>query len=81
MASADIMPSAKSTAKITVVGLAMLNIVAVLSLDGPPTEAEYGLSVAFFYVFAAVFFLVPVSLVAAEFTTAWPERWCVQVGR
>lgn len=74
MASADIMPSAKSPAKITVVGLAMLNIVAVLSLDGPPTEAEYGLSAAFFYVFAAVFFLVPVSLVAAELTTAWPER-------
>nr|WP_043541338.1 putative glutamine/gamma-aminobutyrate antiporter GadC [Salinispora pacifica] len=68
------MPSAKSPAKITVVGLAMLNIVAVLSLDGPPTEAEYGLSAAFFYFFAAAFFLIPVSLVAAELTTGWPEK-------
>lgn len=74
MASSDIMPSTRSPATITVVGLAMLNIVAVVSLDGPPTEAEYGLSAAFYYLFAAVFFLVPVSLVAAELTTAWPER-------
>lgn len=66
-----------STAKkagISIFGLAMLNIVAVVSLRGLPAEAEYGLSSIFYYVFAAVFFLVPVSLVAAEMATGWPER-------
>ncbi|GAA1752179.1 putative glutamine/gamma-aminobutyrate antiporter GadC [Luedemannella helvata] len=63
-----------STAKITVIGLALLNIVAVVSLRGLPAEAEYGLSSIFYYLFAAVFFLVPVSLVAAELATGWPEK-------
>lgn len=60
--------------KITIFGLAILNIVAVVSLRGLPAEAEYGLSSIFYYVFAAVFFLVPVSLVAAELATGWPEK-------
>ncbi len=66
--------STKNSTKISVLGLAMLNIVAVVSLSGLPAEAEYGLSAAFYYVFAAAFFLVPVSLVAAELATAWPEK-------
>lgn len=41
-------PPAKNSAKITVLGLAMLNIVAVVSLSGLPAEAEYGLSAAFY---------------------------------
>lgn len=67
-------PQMNQTAKITIFGLAMLNIVAVVSLRGLPAEAEYGLSSIFYYVFAAVFFLVPVSLVAAELATGWPEK-------
>lgn len=66
--------SANQAGKITVFGLAILNIVAVVSLRGLPAEAEYGLSSIFYYVFAAVFFLVPVSLVAAELATGWPEK-------
>ena len=54
--------------------LAMLNIVAVVSLRGLPAEAEYGLSSIFYYVFAAIVFLVPVSLVAAELATGWSEK-------
>lgn len=65
---------AKNAGKITIFGLATLNIVAVVSLRGLPAEAEYGLSSIFYYVFAAVFFLVPVSLVAAELATGWPEK-------
>lgn len=74
MAPSAARPPAKNSAKITVLGLAMLNIVAVVSLSGLPAEAEYGLSAAFYYIFAAIFFLVPVSLVAAELATAWPEK-------
>ena len=71
---------AKQTAKITIGALAVMNIVAVVSLRGLPSEAEYGLSSIFYYVFAAIVFLVPVSLVAAELATGWPEaggvfRW------
>jgi len=65
---------ASSKAKISVFALAMLNIVAVVSLRGLPSEAEYGLASIFYYVFAAVFFLVPMSLVAAELATGWPEK-------
>jgi len=61
-------------ATISIFALAMLNIVAVVSLRGLPAEAEYGLGSIFYYIFAAVFFLIPVSLVAAELATGWPER-------
>ncbi|OCZ66883.1 amino acid transporter [Achromobacter xylosoxidans] len=68
-------PSGKpSPHKLTVGTLAVMNIVAVVSLRGLPAEAEYGLSSIFFYVFAALFFLVPVSLVAAELASGWPEK-------
>mgnify|MGYP003455997864 FL=1 len=65
---------ASQAGKITVLGLALLNITAVISLNGLPSEAEYGLSSIFYYLFAAVFFLIPVSFVAAELATGWPEK-------
>jgi putative glutamate/gamma-aminobutyrate antiporter len=64
----------KRVATISIFGLAMLNIVAVLSLRGLPAVAEYGLGSIFYYVLAAVLFLVPTALVAAELATGWPER-------
>jgi putative glutamate/gamma-aminobutyrate antiporter len=67
-------PSAAQTAKISILTLAIMNIVAVVSLRGLPAEAEYGLSSIFYYLFAAVVFLIPVSLVAAELATGWPEK-------
>lgn len=60
--------------KLTIATLAVMNIVAVVSLRGLPAEAEYGLSSIFYYLFAAAFFLIPVSLVAAELATGWPEK-------
>jgi putative glutamate/gamma-aminobutyrate antiporter len=66
--------TAVSTGKISVMTLAIMNIVAVVSLRGLPAEAEYGLSSIFYYVFAAVVFLIPVSLVAAEMAAAWPQN-------
>ncbi len=54
--------------------LAMINVSAIVSLRGLPAESTYGLSSAFYYIFAAIFFLIPVSLVAAELTTGWPQR-------
>ena len=61
-------------AKLGVFTLAMINVSAIVSLRGLPAETTYGLSSAFYYIFAALFFLLPVSLVAAELTTGWPQK-------
>ncbi len=66
--------SPSTATKLGIGTLAIMNIVAVVSLRGLPAEAEYGLSSVFFYLFAAVFFLIPVSLVAAELATGWSEK-------
>ena len=65
---------APAAGKLSVMTLAIMNIVAVVSLRGLPAEAEYGLSSIFYYVFAAIVFLIPVSLVAAELAAAWPQK-------
>lgn len=79
-ASTGAKPSAANVARISVLTLAIMNITAVVSLRGLPAEATYGLTSAFYYLFAAIFFLIPVSLVAAELATGWPQaggvfRW------
>ncbi|AWU92953.1 amino acid transporter [Azospirillum ramasamyi] len=61
-------------ATLSVMTLAVMNITAVVSLRGLPAEATYGLTSAFYYIFAAVFFLIPVSIVAAELATGWPQK-------
>lgn len=67
-------PSVGAGAKMGVFTLAMINVSAIVSLRGLPAESTYGLSSAFYYIFAAIFFLIPVSLVAAELTTGWPQK-------
>lgn len=64
----------KSDKTLSVFTLAMINVAAIVSLRGLPAEAVYGLSSIFYYVFAAVCFLIPVSLVAAELGTGWPQK-------
>ncbi len=54
--------------------LAMINVAAVVSLRGLPAEAEYGLSSIFYYIFAAICFLIPISLVSAELATLFPQK-------
>lgn len=66
--------SAKRALGMGVFTLAMINISAIVSLRGMPAESTYGLSSVFYYIFAAVFFLIPVSFVAAELTTGWPQK-------
>ena len=72
--SSKVKAMAGPAATISIFTLAIMNIVAVVSLRGLPSEAEYGLSSIFYYLFAAVVFLIPVSLVAAELATGWPEK-------
>nr|WP_226895903.1 putative glutamine/gamma-aminobutyrate antiporter GadC [Polymorphobacter sp. PAMC 29334] len=53
---------------------AVMNIATIISLRGLPSMAEYGLTSIFYYIFAAVMFLIPVSLVAAELASTFPNQ-------
>jgi glutamate:GABA antiporter len=57
-----------------VFSLVMLNVVAVDSLRSLPFGATFGFSVVFYYLVAALFFFIPIALVAAELATGWPIK-------
>ncbi len=60
--------------KLSVATLAIMNVTAVVSLRGLPAEAEYGVSSAFYYLFAALVFLIPTALVAAELAAMFSDK-------
>ena len=60
--------------KLSVMTLAIMNITAVVSLRGLATEAIYGLQSAFYYLFAAIVFLVPTAMVAAELAAMFSQK-------
>lgn len=62
------------TVKLGVITLAIMNVTAVVSLRGLAAEAEYGLSSAFYYLFAALVFLIPTSFVAAELAAMFQDK-------
>lgn len=73
---------AVSTAKgsITMMAMAILIITSIFSLRGLPTEAKFGVQSIFYYIFAAVVFLIPFSLVCAELASTYTKsgglyRW------
>ncbi len=61
-------------ARLGVFVLAMMNVAIVCTLRGLPIMAEEGFSLIFYYLVAALFFLIPLSLVSAELATGWPPR-------
>ncbi|MBQ6580487.1 MAG: amino acid permease [Alistipes sp.] len=54
--------------------LAIMNVTAVVSLRGLATEAIYGLQSAFYYLFAAIVFLIPTAMVAAELAAMFADK-------
>ena len=60
--------------KLSVATLAIMNITAVVSLRGLPSEAVYGPSSAFYYLFAAIVFLRPTSMIAAELAAMFSDK-------
>lgn len=60
--------------KLGVMTLAIMNVAAVVSLRGLASEAVYGLSSAFYYLFAAIVFLIPTALVAAELAAMFSQK-------
>lgn len=60
--------------KLSVITLAIMNVTAVVSLRGLASEAIYGLQSAFYYLFAAIVFLIPTAMVAAELAAMYASK-------
>lgn len=60
--------------KMTVFTLSMMTVAAVCSLRGLPMMAKEGLSMILYILFAAIMFLLPASLVAAELGSAFSKQ-------
>jgi len=73
-APADTPKRVKKPVVIGMMAFAVMNFMTVVSLRGLPAQAEYGLVSIFYYIFAAVVFLIPTALVAAELASAFPKQ-------
>ncbi len=67
-------PTKSKGGTLGVMTLAVMNIAAVVSLRGLPAEATYGPSSAFYYLLAAIVFLIPTSMVAAELASMFANK-------
>ena len=68
------MQTTKPTFRLSVMTLAIMNVTAVVSLRGLATEAIYGPTSAFYYLFAAIVFLIPTAMVAAELAAMFSAK-------
>lgn len=59
---------------LTIFLLAMINVAAICGIKNWPITAQYGFSSLFFYLFAALGFFIPASLVSAELASSWPKN-------
>ncbi len=71
--------SNKKKGILSVFGLVMINVALICSLRGLPLMAEYGTSIVFFLLLAALLFLLPTSLISAELATGWPKKGGIYV--
>ena len=65
---------ALSSHKISVFTLVLLITGAIDSVRNLPTNALFGSSLIFFFIFSAIIFLIPVALVSAELSSTLPEE-------
>lgn len=63
-----------SKAGLTLFSLVMLITGAIDSIRNLPTTALFGTTIIFFFIFAAIMFLIPAGLVSAELASTWTER-------
>ena len=76
-------PAKSKTASLSMWGMAILMITTVLSLRGLSSQAEFGYTSIFWYLLAAILFLIPFSLVCAELASTYTQngglfRWCAE---
>jgi len=62
------------TKKIPLFSLVLLIVAAIDSIRNLPAAALFGSSLIFFFLFSALVFLIPISLVAAEFASRYPHE-------
>ena len=76
-------PVLSKKASLSMMGMAILIITTVLSLRGLSSQAEFGYTSIFWYILAAIIFLIPFSLVCAELASTYTHdgglfRWCAE---
>ena len=59
------MANIKNAVKLGVFTLAIMNVTAVVSLRGLPAEAVYGMSSAFYYLFAAICLTISLAMITS----------------
>jgi hypothetical protein len=77
----DVVKAVAKPQFITWTALAFMTVSSVASLRPAPTMAVYGISSIFLYGFAAIVFLIPTALVAAELASGWTGgvyRWVTE---
>ncbi|HEY5260105.1 MAG TPA: APC family permease [Rhabdochlamydiaceae bacterium] len=60
--------------KISLFALVLLVVGAIDSIRNLPASALFGSSLIFFFVFSAIVFLIPIALVSAELSAAFPTK-------
>lgn len=60
--------------KISFFSLVILIVAAIDNMRNLPSAALFGSSLIFFFIFSAIVFLIPTSLIAAELSAAFPEK-------
>ena len=60
--------------KISLFSLVMLIVASIDSIRNLPTAALFGSSLLFFFILAAIMFLLPTAFIAAELTSTFPEK-------
>ncbi|WP_133128294.1 APC family permease [Legionella nagasakiensis] len=59
---------------LTVFSLTMITVGSVDSIRNLPATALFGSQLIFFFIFGAIFFLIPTALVSAELASGWPRQ-------
>jgi glutamate:GABA antiporter len=60
--------------KISLFSLVLLIVAAIDSIRNLPASALFGSQLIFFFIFSAIIFLIPASLIAAELSATFPEK-------
>jgi amino acid transporter len=60
--------------KISLFSLVLLIVAAIDSIRTLPTTAIFGSSLIFFFILSAIFFLIPVAFISAEFSSRYPNE-------
>lgn len=60
--------------KLPLFSLVLLIVAAIDSIRNLPASALFGSALIFFFIFSAIVFLIPTSLVAAELSATFPEK-------